>query len=37
MEMAFWDEDNFCQAFAEAQVHISHITSGEATSEMTYA
>ena len=30
------DEDNFCKAFAEAQVHISHIASGEATSDMTY-
>ena len=27
----------FCKAFAEAQVHVSHITSREATSDMTYA
>ena len=33
--LAFRDGDNFCKAFTEAQVHISHITSGEATSDMT--
>ena len=27
--MAVWDGNNFCKAFAGAQVHISHITSGE--------
>ena len=35
--VVFRDGDNFCKAFPEAQVHISHITSGEATSDMTYA
>ena len=32
------DGDNFCKAFAGAQVYIStYITSGDATSDMTYA
>ena len=34
--MAFRDGDNFCQAFAGVQLHISDITSGEATSDMTH-
>ena len=33
----FRDGANFCKAFAKAQVHISHITNAEATSNMTYA
>ena len=37
VNVVFWDGDNFCKAFAEAQVRISHITSDEATSDMTYA
>ena len=35
--VVFRDGYNFCKAFPEAQVHISHITSSEATSDMTYA
>ena len=34
---AFRDGDNFCKAFAGAQVCISLITNGEAKSDMTYA
>ena len=34
--VVFGDGDDFCEAFAEAQVHISHITSGKPMSDMTY-
>jgi hypothetical protein len=36
MYVVFWDGDNIFKDFAGAQVHITHITSGEATSDMTY-
>ena len=35
--VVFRDGDTFCKGFAGAQVHISHITSSETTSDMTYA
>jgi hypothetical protein len=35
--VVFWDGDNFCKAFAGAQVYISHITNGKAMSDTTYA
>ena len=34
--IVFRDGATICKAFEEAQVHIDHITSGEATSDMTY-